>query len=261
MKNWIGLLIALSLGIVACLLNWQYLERKSKEIEVISFLAIKDSVQLKTGETFRENHFEKLDIPRKNAGSLQETAVLFSDLQTVVSMKALHDYRGGEIVLRQELKTPPEEFNLKENELAMWIPVSTAAFVSSLVKPGDEVSFVVPSPNSVFQNMTQVPDPGDQLGPEFGGTEDIEDSNRNQPVNTNSELVGPFRVLSLGNRLGSYEVSVATGAPRARENVMGIAVIKLGNRIDPKAEKLVRWMSQPNFRQASVVLHPRKTEE
>ncbi len=109
--------------------------------------------------------------------------------------------------------------------------------------------------------MTQPQDPNDQLGPEFGSTEEIDQPNSNQAINTNSELVGPFRVLSLGSRLGSYEVSVASGAPRARENVMGIAVTKLGNRVDPKAEKLVRWMSQPNFRQAGVVLHPRKVEE
>lgn len=261
MKNWIGLLIALSLAIVACLLNWQYLERKSKEVDEISFLAIAENVSLKTGDTFTEKHFTNLKIPRKNAGSLQETAVLYSDMQTVVSMKALHDYRGGEIVLRQELKTPPEEFKLGENELAMWIPVSTAAFVSALVKPGDEVSFVVPSPGSVFRDIEESANPEDQLGPEFGTTEDIDDPDKNLPVTNNSELVGPFRVLSLGSRLGSYEVSVASGAPRARENVMGIAVTKLGNKIDPKAEKLVRWMAQPNFRQASVVLHPRKPKE
>jgi hypothetical protein len=260
MKNWIGLLIALSLAIVACLLNWQYLERKSKEIEVISFLAIADDVKVKTGDSFSESHFTRLEIPRKNAGSLKETAVLYGDMQTVVSMKALHDYRGGEIVLRQELKTPPVEFKLGNNELAMWVPVSSATFVSSLVKPGDEVSFVVPSPDAVFRDIQEPENPNDQLGPEFGNTEDI-DEPRRQVFNRNTELVGPFRVLSLGNRLGSYEVSVASGAPKARENVIGIAVTRVGLKIDPKAEKLVRWMAQPNFRQAGVVLHPRAAEE
>lgn len=259
MKNWIGLLIALSLAIVACLLNWQYLERKSQEIEVISFVAIAEDVRLKTGDTFLESHFIKLDIPRKNAGTLQDTAVLYQDLQTVISMKALHEYRGGEILLRQELRTPPEEFKLQENELAMWVPVSTAAFVSSLVKPGDMVSFVVPSPGTVFRDLVEPEEDNPQLGPEFGSTEEID-----QPTvvsNANSELVGPFRILSLGDRLGSYEVSVASGAPRARENVLGIAVRRVGEGIDPRAEKLVRWMAQPNFRQAGVVLHPRVEDE
>ena len=91
MKNWIGLLIALSLGVVACLLNWQYLDRKSKEIEVVSFLSIAEEVRLKQGDMFMEEHFVRLDIPRKNVGSLEETAVLYSDLQTVVSLKAIHD--------------------------------------------------------------------------------------------------------------------------------------------------------------------------
>ncbi len=260
MKNWIGLLIALSLALVAGLLNWKYLERKSKEIEVISFLAIADGVRIKSGDTFLKEHFVKLDIPRKNVGTLQETAVLFQDRHTVVSMKALHEYRGGEIVLRQELKTPPEEFKLKPNELAIWIPVNSATFVPSLVRPGDEVSFVVPNPVTVFSDITDPADQGQPLGPEFGNTEDI-DAPVNMAPSNNSELVGPFRVLSLGDRLGSYEVSVATGGNRARENVMGVAVTKTATGIDPRAEKLVRWMGQPNFRQAAVVLHPRQPKK
>lgn len=256
MKNWIGLLIALSLAIVACLLNWQYLERKSKEIEVVSFLSIAEGVQLKRGDTFQAEHFVQLDIPRKNVGSLQETAVMYRDLDTVISMKALHDYWGGEIMLRQELKTPPKEFKLQDDEFLMWIPVNSAAFVSSLVQPGDTVSFLVPNPTTVFSDIADLEDQNLPEGPEFGRTEDIDEPNPTASVN--SELVGPFRVVSLDDRLGSYEVSIAAGGRRSRENVMGIAIKKYGGGIDPKAEKLVRWMAQPNFRQAGVVLHPRK---
>ena len=46
MNNWIGLLIALSLALVAGVLNWKYLERKSEEIEMVSFVAIKEGVRI-----------------------------------------------------------------------------------------------------------------------------------------------------------------------------------------------------------------------
>lgn len=254
MKNWIGLLIALSLGVVACLLNWQYLDRKSKEIEVVSFLSIAEEVRLKQGDMFMEEHFVRLDIPRKNVGSLEETAVLYSDLQTVVSLKAIHDYRGGEIILRQELKTPPTALKLDEGELAFWIPVNSATFVSALVKPGDTVSFLVPNPAVVFSELDLGEESERPTGPQFG------DNRPTPPVPTGSlksELVGPFRVISLGDRLGSYEVSSASGRSQARENVIGVAVTKG----DKNSEKLFQLTGSPSFRQAGVVLHPREEEE
>lgn len=260
MKNWIGLLIALSLGFVACLLNWKYLQGKTREVEFISFLAIDEDVRLKAGDKFQEEHFARVDIPRKNVGRLPETAVLFSDRQTVVSMKALHEYRGGEIILRQELKTPPAEFQLESNELAIWIPVNSATFVPELVQPGDQVSFVVPDPANVFNEILQRENSRNPAGPEFTEIppEDIEKP-RIEPGK--SELVGPFRVISLGDRLGSHEVNVAVRGSRTRENVMGIAVTRRGDGMDPNAEKLVRWMQQPDFRQAAVVLHPRPKDK
>ena len=259
MKNWIGLLIALSLGIVACLLNWQYLEQKSKEIEFVSFLALGDNVRLKPGESFLEEHFVRLDIPRKNVGALPETAVLFEDRNAVVKMKAIQEYRGGEVVLRQQLKTPAKEFTLKKHELALWIPVNASTFVPSLVKSGDLVSFVVTDPNQVFDEILRRESEKDPIGPEFltSASEADSFSDHADASHVDSELVGPFRVLSLGDRLGSYKVDVATNGSRSRENVMGVAIQKIGDGVDPKAEKLIRWMAQPNFREAAVVLHPR----
>ena len=256
MKNWIGLLIAISLGIVACLLNWKYLDGKSQEIEMVSFLALGDDIRLKPGDQFLEDHFVRVDIPRKHVGTLPDTAVLFADRQTVVSMKALKAYRGGEIVLRQELKTPPVEMKLQQNELAIWVPVNSATFVPELVQPGDMVSFVVPNPAAVFSDINARENNRDPEGPQFSDVppEDIAPATL-EPGK--SELVGPFRVLSLGDRLGSHEVNVASKGSRTRENVMGIAVKKRGDGVDPKAEKLLRWTAQANFRQAAVVLHAR----
>ncbi len=259
MKNWIGLLIAISLGIAAALLNWKYLDRKSQEIEFVSFLAVSKDVQLEVGDTFKENDFVRLDIPRKNAGRLSDSAVLFNDRLTVVSMKAIREYQGGEIVLRQDLKTPPPEFKLETGELAMWIPVNSASFVPSLVEPGDLVSFVVPNATTVFSDIDQQTEeqneePGPDYDPEL---DDLPPRRSTNLENVSTELVGPFRIISLGSRLGSYEVESAATGSHARENVMGIAVKQTGKLIDPQAQKLVRWMAQPNFRQASVVLHPR----
>ena len=257
MNNWIGLLIALSLALVAGVLNWKYLERKTEEIEMVSFVAIKEGVRIKPGDTFLEKHFTSLDIPRKSVGSLKDSAVLYSDRFTIVSMKAVRDYVGGDVVLRQELKTPPQEFTLGKDELAIWIPVDGSSFVSSLVAPGDMVSFFVTSPAPAVETGQPPGFADDGKDPEWN----LDGNLPTKPPVTmafgESELIGPFRILSLGGRLGSYEVSRASGASERQENVMGIAVRQVGNGVEPKAEKLLQRINSASFRQAGVLLHPR----
>ncbi len=94
---------------VAGVLNWKYLERKSDEIEMVSFVSIKEGMMISPGDTFLEKHFSPMNIPKKSVGYLKDNAVLYADRFTIVSMKAIHRYRGGDMIFTQELKTPPEE--------------------------------------------------------------------------------------------------------------------------------------------------------
>lgn len=258
MNNWIGLLIALSLAMVAGVLNWKYLERKSQEIEMVSFVAIKDGVRIKPGDQFTEQNFVPVNIPRKNVGNLENTAVLYSYRDSIVSMKALKPYVGGEMVLAQDLKTPPEEFKLAPDEVAIFVPVDGGSFVSSLVEPGDMVSFYLNASIAPIEENPEndVPPDNDQ-NPEWN----LDGSKRVAPAPPlppgAAEYIGPFRVLSLGDRLGSYQVSKASGGRSAQENVMGIAVKRVGNGVEPKAEKLLKRVNSASFRQAGFMLHPR----
>lgn len=259
MNNWIGLLIAVSLAMVAGVLNWKYLQRKSAEIEMVSFVAIKDGVRIKPGDQFAEQHFVPLDIPRKHVGNLENSAVLYSYRDSIVSMKALKPYVGGEVVLAQDLKTPPEEFKLGPDELAIFVPVDGGSFVSSLVEPGDMVSFYVNSTVAMIdenpENDQAPVDGPDQPEWNLDGTKRVETPTTQ--TSGSAEYIGPFRVLSLGDRLGSYEVSRASGGRSAQENVMGIAVKRVGNGVEPKAEKLLQRVNSASFRQAGFMLHPR----
>jgi len=256
MNNWIGLLIALSLAMIAGVLNWKYLERKTDEVETVSFVAIKDGVSMEPGDKFLENHFAKLDVPKKNAGYLQQSAVLFEDRHTVVSMKALHRYRGGDVILRQELKTPPEELNLEKGELGFWVPVGGTSFVSSLITPGDMVSFYISTSRGIRPTLpTQEPET-EQEDPEKWNLE----GKPQVPVIEEgpAELIGPFRVISVGPRLGSFEVSRAAGTRSAQENVLGIAIkTNATGLLEPQGMKLKDRVLTSGFRQAGVLLHPR----
>ncbi len=239
MKNVLGLLIAVSLAFVAAVLNLKYLERKSQDVETVAFLAVGDGVRIRQGDTFQESQFVPVEIPRLHAGNLQQSAVLYADRHTVTGMKSVRGYEGSEIILRQDLKTPPAEMSLQENERVMWIPVDVNTFVPSLVVPGDFVSFIV-------AKQRALPDP--ESDEAISGTS----------VSGASEIVGPFRIVSLGGRLGSSDVFRASGERNAQENVMGIAVKMQGDELEPKAQKLFSRLQQSGFRQAGVLLHPRK---
>lgn len=259
MNNWIGLLIAASLALVAGVLNWKYLERKTTEIEMVSFMAIGDGVRVDPGDAFKESHFVSLDIPRKNSGYLKDSAVFFKDRDTVVGMKALRPYGSGDVILRQELKTPPAQLNLKPDELAMWVPVGSASSVSSLITPGDMVSFSVPKPGVMSRRPPkkkteeETPeDPNEVQEWNFGGVQD-------QPLITagETEIIGPFRVISVGQRLGSNNVSRASGVRGGNSNTLGIAIKRVGKGFEPSAEKLRNRVISVGFRHAGVLLHPR----
>ena len=72
--------------------------------------------------------------------------------------------------------------------------------------------------------------------------------------------MGPFKVLSIGNRLGSADVFKAAGMPQQQENVLSISVRADGNQLEAKAKKLWDLLQAGGFRQAGVVLHPRGLE-
>ena len=258
MKNWIGLLIAISLAMVAGVLNWKYLDRKSAEIEMVSFVSIQEGFVISPGDTFLEKHFAPLNIPRKSVGYLKENAVLYDDRFTIVSMKAIHRYTGGDMIFTQELQTPPEELKLGPNEVATWIPIG-GSFVSSLVAPGDMVSFIIGNgSSSPVTKPKEIPGVAKDEQPKW--------NENDEPVPTLSEdfeneIVGPFRVLSLGGRLGSKAVSRASGASSARENVLTIAVKRVNGVYEPKAVKLLQRINRSGFRQAGVLLHPKTAKQ
>jgi hypothetical protein len=245
-----ALVLAAALGLAGAALNWYYLFTKSQQLEKIEFLSVAPGATIQPGETFSKEKFAPLAIPKDNVSEqFKAEAILFADWKTVEGMRAVRMHREREILLRQDLKTPPPTLALQANERAIFIPVDTRTFVASLVSPGDDVTFVVggalvPTPAIPVEN-------GDGPQPE-------EDLPSVAPP-SDAELIGPFRVLSLGNRLGSAEVHKASGIPLMQENVMAVSVkVEANDQLEPKAAKLWKLLQASGFRQVGVLLHPRK---
>src|ERR1700736_2621903 len=147
MKGASGLLIAVALGIIGAFCNWIYLAQKGKELDLVDFIIIDENAKVSAGDKFSEGHLTKLSIPGSSVGNLDKSAVRWEDLSTVIGQVATKSYSPGEILLRQQLKTPAEmdiKKLLARDERAVWIPVDTRTFVPALVNGGDQVSFIVP---------------------------------------------------------------------------------------------------------------------
>ena len=251
----IALLAAALLGAAGFFANLLYLTEKAKQFAGVQFIGIAKNVIIQPGDRFSEDKLVAVAIPEAAYAAdadLREFGLLWSDRQTVVGMPAVRLYTGGELLLRKDLKTPPSSLALKgETERALWIPVDTRSFVASLVNPGDLVSFYVsdaPTPAALPPDST-------------ASTPEETDATQPPPqafaVNAKSDLIGPFRVLSVGNRLGSSDVLKASGVPQLQENVMTISVTVQGDQLEPKADRLLRQLRLSGNRQAAVILHPR----
>ncbi len=244
MKGVYGLVLAITLGLVAGLFNWAYLENKTSDEEREAFVGINPEVDVERGQPLAKEHLVKVEIPRRAVGNLKEYAVSYTAVQSVLGRPVWRRLAGGSLLLEQDLRTPPQELKFGPNERVIWVSVDLRSMVPSLIVPGDLVSFRVPP----FVNVPSLSQDG------LSGT-----SPPPRRTAGGGDVIGPFRILSLGNRLGTSDVLRAAKVAQVQENVVAIAVNvdKAGN-LAPDAEKLLRVLDEIESRPMRIILHPRQ---
>lgn len=252
MKGVPGLVVSVVLGLVGAFCGWFYLNQEARQLEMIEFIGIADNVQINPGDRFKEEHLIKVSIPRINVGNLEKAAPLYRDISTVVGKSAIRSHLAGEILLYQDLRTAPSMTLaelLGESEVARSITVDTRTFVPPLVVAGrDFVSFIIPSPTRPMP--TPLPADGTGGAPVVGGAGPPSDL----------EVVGPFRVIGLGNRLGSSETLRAAGVSQVQESVMTIGLKFENNRFDDMGRKLEAAVQRIGNQPLGVLVHSSKTK-
>jgi hypothetical protein len=241
MKNIHGLILALGMGIAAAMLNWAYLNSEARRVTMVDFIGVKPGVTIGRGERLVDENLVPVPVPLSQADTLRDFAIQFKDRNTVVTKNVTRTIVGGSLLLEDDLRPPPPELTLKKEEVALFIPVDTRSFVPSLVKPGDMVWFLVVSdgaPTPAAGVAAPTPAAGSPVPP------------------SGTEAIGPFRVLSLGNRLGSADAMKASGIPQTQENVMTIPGELTAGKLEPKAEKLLKHLHATNFRGMPIMLSP-----
>ncbi len=237
MNSAYGLLVALALGAGGAMLNWSYLLQRSRDVEKVYFVGVRDDVLIPAGETFRQEDLTAVGIPKNAVGNLMNYAVQWEDLSTVVGMPVIRKYQGGELVLLQDQRTPPPAPRLlNEDERAIGVPIDTRTFVPSLHKQGDFVSFLVPKSPDIRLSEDGTPPSTDPEG--------------------HTEIIGPFEIHTVGSRAASSNVSRAANEAQAQENVLRIVVKTEGGQLEPKARKLTDLLLTTTFRNVMVISHP-----
>lgn len=232
MKGILGITVALALGVVAAICNWFYLAKQARDYERVSFVLIKPATQINPGDRFKESHFEPVDLPEMYLGNLDQIAVRWRDIDTVLGEVAVKSYTGNELLLRNDLRTPPQR-NLSEmlgeGEVLRWVPVDQRTFAPDHINPGDLVKFIVvtSASRSVRENDPQ--------------------------ALTDSSEFGPFEILTLGNRRGRKEILKLRGGSVGQENLIGIRV-KESDRSGTEAERLFSALQRTGNQGVQVVL-------
>ena len=241
MKGAQGIMIAVALGVVGFVCNWLYLEGQASGDQMVQFVGVASEARVNQGDVFQDEHLVPIPVPKKYQGELALVAYRWSDRNLVVGQRAARTMAtdGTELVLHPDLTTPAaSDINetIADDERVMWLPVDSRTFLPQHVDPGDQVSFRIP---------------------EFGSTS----STKNQPTAGSGQIIGPFRILALGNRKGRRNVRQAAGLASGAENVIAIAVKveQPDGKLEARAETLAGIVAINNFQGVQVLLHKRET--
>ena len=221
MKGIHGLVIAIVLGIVGAAFNWVYLNNKSKAFDKESFIGIKKGKTIAIGNPIKKTHLEKIDIPKSNARNLRVYAYPYENLESLIGQKSILGYSGGELLLRQDFKTHPNRLNLENRQQAIWVPIDIRTTITSHITPGiTQVYFFVPGANN---------------------------QNNGSPSTEDADWLGPFEVLSVGNRFGSSEAMRASKTTPRNEHMLTLRATDKNGKPNIKASRLVKHLTNTDY--------------
>lgn len=269
MKGIAGILLAAGLGLLGALCNWFYLQRAVQFQDQVSFIAVRQAVQLNVGDLITEEQIERVEIPRVAVGNLIHVAPQWSAKDAVLGHRATRSYMGGEIILDMDLTTPVQQdlaSTLNENEVARWVPVDPRSVIPEQINPGDLVSFEVQAPSSGGVIATpaappQAPpsNPEDEPAPPPSSPSPRASQAVAANPQSRAELIGPFRVLALGGRRERRNIQAASRGRGGPENTITILVRLNDNKLEPKAARLFEALR--GGKTATVQLHSSRAKE
>lgn len=276
MKGITGIIVAIGLGIAGAAANLFYLHAEAQKVDTISFIGIDKGVTIGRGERLPEDKLVEVKIPKNQAANLDAYAYRWEERVGLKGdervWRALGSGDYGVLLLREDLKEPLKELELAPGESIRWIPIESRSYVPSLITPGDQVMFIVPKkPAAAMRTPTPAPQP--KAATDAKAAPDAKPADPAKPANPvaadpltpkpdeelaadytgyETEEIGPFTVLSVGNRLGDLKVMQAAKIPQQQENVLGIRVGPRNSKEWVDVTNLWNRLQALNFRQIGV---------
>lgn len=225
MKGSTGLIVALFLGLIGLVLNWFYLDSKTRDIKNMYFVGITEGDPIEPGQVVERERMEQVPIPERFGVKLKQHVFLWDDVGTLINQRAPRRLEGGQMFFRSYYVTPPKELELAPDEVHYVVPVEGGTVVAEFINPGDRVTFLLPAQPAVG-NPTPAgagANSGELVANPLSGV----------------EAIGPFRVKSVGSRLSSAELARGARGFAAQERLIGIVVKESDAAEKPQFDKLV----------------------
>jgi hypothetical protein len=264
MKGINGLIVAVVLGLFGAAANFFYLNAEAQKTDMVGFIGIKKGVVLSRGDRLTEDNLVKVEVPKNQVGNLRDYACQWDEHDYVKDKTVWRtlDSKSSEgvLLLRGDFEMPLKELDLGKEEVIRWIPVDSRSFEPTLVTPGDQVSFIVPKLSAPTRAPLPKPaaEPGKPADDALGAPAPepkAEDTDVAQMPADQIDVIGPFTVLSVGNRLGEAKLMQAAKIPQLRENLLGIRVSARVPGEKEKADILWQRLQAVNFRQIGIQRH------
>lgn len=209
MSTFVKLLLPLGLGIAAAGLNFAaYYFREAPK----SYVALKAPIA--EGKPLPAD-FAQVSLTGRN---LSEAFVPWEKRDTLAGRPASRDLAKGDLVLWRDVYPPAPKLKLKPQELALHISLEGLTYEPSLLVVDNEVGFIVDMPGAEAND---------------GATADGE------KTKDRLELVGPFRILSVGARLQSQAAGDGAARGAVGKNIT-VAIRRLDDQqLSDEARRLV----------------------
>lgn len=234
MQGWWKLLIPLGLGVLAAGLN--YMGRAS-DVEPVYYLGLKKD--LLTGEEIKPAYLEAITLPRTHVASLAKVGIPYRELAVVYGRRVQRSMKKGDLILWSDITAPTKA--LDKDDVLLHLSLDNVPLAEDL-RVGQKIAFILP------QDLLDAAPPGKE--PVVGKPPNPKDTK-------NYRIVGPFRVHSLGNRIGTEN------APRAvtssvQEITLVVPAPKDGVEFDANTHNLLTTVFSrgAGVRRGSIVVYP-----
>jgi hypothetical protein len=233
----IKLALAAGLGLVAAGVNMYVMNDRPAPR---AFAVVRNDVR--AGQTLDEASLGKTMIPGEVVAALPRTAVPYNQKETLYGRQTTRDLKRGDLVLWQDTAQPGWELSAGPDEEVLPISLDGLSTVPRLIRVGDQIGFLLARRKPL---------------PMTKGKVDL--SAVNKPEDSEVDYLGPFRVLSVGERVSRE----GKGPDRAGDDRIITVAMKLGP--DRKVDNLTRQlvlarMNEPGsmVRIVGLVLHSKQ---